>query len=233
MALNICSLQVLSAESMETSLPMLMQSRHHRSLAQQRGQAWSPACTGKDTTLVRESLTRRADVASIMRQFRAAPASFSGHPIGKPFEVEAAKRKTGWAAVPAVPKVLGLGGLIPFFALSPPLMQAGAELLKSAGFDSLGSFILTDLLPSAAMMQIGYGTAIVSFLGAVRHSTGSLGCCVQSTPGFKADTASCPGSAASASLYCSVYSQHSLRCCAGALGCRHAVPNRAHHQDNV
>ena len=47
------------------------------------------------------------------------------HSTGSTVSVEAAKRKTGWAAVPAVPKVLGLGGLIPFFALSPPLMKAG------------------------------------------------------------------------------------------------------------
>ena len=48
------------------------------------------------------------------------------------------------------------------------IMFAGGELLKTIeGCDSIGSFILTDVLPSAAMMQIGYGTSIVSFLGAV------------------------------------------------------------------
>jgi hypothetical protein len=47
------------------------------------------------------------------------------HSTGNTFVVDAAKRKTGWAAVPAVPKFLGLTGLIPFFALSPPVMQTG------------------------------------------------------------------------------------------------------------
>lgn len=45
---------------------------------------------------------------------------------------------------------------------------AGGELLKGIdGCEAAGEFILAQVLPSAAMMQIGYGTAIVSFLGAV------------------------------------------------------------------
>jgi hypothetical protein len=56
------------------------------------------------------------------------------------------------------------------------VLDAGGELLKSIeGCESLGSFILTDVLPSAAMMQIGYGTSIVSFLGAVHWCSPPVG----------------------------------------------------------
>lgn len=72
------------------------------------------------------------------------------------------------AAIPAVPKVLGLSGLIPFYALSPPLVKYVGEVLAATPYLlSAGDFLLHDLLPYAAMLQIGYGSAIVSFLGAV------------------------------------------------------------------
>eukprot|EP00892_Ulva_mutabilis_P007472 jgi/Ulvmu1/5097/UM021_0114.1 len=89
-------------------------------------------------------------------------------PKHKSFEVKVAARRTGWKAIPAVPKLLGLGGLIPFYALSPPLLKfAGEALAESAMLSPAGAFLLHDLLPYAAMLQIGYGSAIVSFLGAV------------------------------------------------------------------
>lgn len=68
------------------------------------------------------------------RPFSKSAVNPHTHITGTTYFVEAAKRKTGWAAVPAVPKVLGLGGLIPFFALSPPVMQAGASSINHACF---------------------------------------------------------------------------------------------------
>ena len=47
-------------------------------------------------------------------------------------------------------------------------VRSGGELLKTVpALEAVGSVILADVLPSAAMLQIGYGTSIVSFLGAV------------------------------------------------------------------
>lgn len=67
-----------------------------------------------------------------------------------------------------MPKVLGLSGLVPFYALSPPLINfAGGAMATSSLLAPAGGFLLHDVLPYAAMLQIGYGSAIVSFLGAV------------------------------------------------------------------
>ena len=78
------------------------------------------------------------------------------------------KPKKGWRAVPSVPKFLGLSGLIPFFAFSPPILHATATSMSSvAALQPLAHAILTDIYPYSGMLQIGYGTAIVSFLGAV------------------------------------------------------------------
>ena len=70
--------------------------------------------------------------------------------------------------MPTVPKFLGLAGLIPFYAFSPPLLLASADAMNSIeALQPLANLLLTDVYPSSAMLQIGYGTAIVSFLGAV------------------------------------------------------------------
>lgn len=115
-------------------------------------------------------------------------------PKHRTIDVKVAARRTGWtgaatsnhskwlgsgkvqammirgqcAAIPAVPKVLGLSGLIPFYALSPPLLKFAGEALATSSFLApAGAFLLHDVLPYAMMLQIGYGSAIVSFLGAV------------------------------------------------------------------
>lgn len=76
--------------------------------------------------------------------------------------------KSGWTAVPPVPKFLGLTGLLPFYALCPPVVKSAAALAAtSPSLAPLAHFLTHDVLPVAADLQIGYGTAIVSFLGAV------------------------------------------------------------------
>ena len=77
------------------------------------------------------------------------------------------KPRSGWRAVPEVPKFLGLTGLIPFYALCPPLVKNAADM--AAAVDALQPLAsaLHHLYPISATLQIGYGTAIVSFLGAV------------------------------------------------------------------
>lgn len=77
-------------------------------------------------------------------------------------------RRTGWQAVPRVPKLLGLGGLIPFFGLSPPVLHSVATHMAGIGaLQPVSDVLLNQLYPFSGMLQIGYGTAIVSFLGAV------------------------------------------------------------------
>jgi hypothetical protein len=84
----------------------------------------------------------------------SAVANQHSHSTGSTYVVDAAKRKTGWAAVPTVPKVLGLGGLIPFFALSPPVMQAGVldVLMTSNELRVLRISVFLNLL---RWMQVG------------------------------------------------------------------------------
>lgn len=72
--------------------------------------------------------------------------------------------KKGLASIPTVPLILGCAGVIPFYALSPPIVAAAAAATTSI---PLLHDALTELLPVAQSLQIGYGTAIVSFLGAV------------------------------------------------------------------
>lgn len=76
--------------------------------------------------------------------------------------------RSGWRAVPAVPKFLGLTGLIPFYVLCPPLIQTAAAAAASVEvLEPLAEPLMQNLYPIAVPLQIGYGTAIVSFLGAV------------------------------------------------------------------
>jgi hypothetical protein len=78
------------------------------------------------------------------------------------------KPRTGWRAVPQVPKFLGLAGLLPFFALCPPILKASATWLASVdALQPVASVLLHEVLPITGLLQIGYGTAVVSFLGAV------------------------------------------------------------------
>lgn len=66
-----------------------------------------------------------------------------------------------WAAVPPIAKTLGLAGLIPFFALSPPV---AAQL----------PLLAPSLLADVAVMQVGYGVAIASFLGGIHWGAAML-----------------------------------------------------------
>ncbi|KAK9905759.1 hypothetical protein WJX75_005885 [Coccomyxa subellipsoidea] len=58
------------------------------------------------------------------------------------------------ASVPPIAKVLGFAGAIPFLALSPPIAQA-LPMLPA------------ELVANAALLQIGYGATIASFLGGI------------------------------------------------------------------
>ncbi|EIE23627.1 hypothetical protein COCSUDRAFT_66018 [Coccomyxa subellipsoidea C-169] len=60
----------------------------------------------------------------------------------------------GLAAAPPITKVLGFAGAIPFLALSPPIAQA-LPMLPA------------ELVANAALLQIGYGATIASFLGGI------------------------------------------------------------------
>lgn len=57
--------------------------------------------------------------------------------------------------MPAVPKVLGLAGAIPFLVLNPPTAHYLAAVLPM------------NLVLNAAAWQVSYAACIVSFLGAV------------------------------------------------------------------
>jgi len=69
--------------------------------------------------------------------------------------------QSGWAAVPSIAKTLGLAGLIPFIALSPPV---AAHLPFLPGY----------VLANAAALQVGYGATIASFLGGVHWGAAML-----------------------------------------------------------
>jgi Protein of unknown function (DUF3429) len=97
----------------------------------------------------------------------AYPRDATQYPCA-PGSIKIKPHRSGWAAVPAVPKFLGLSGLIPFFGLSPPILHAAATSMSTVdALQPLAHTLLTDLYPFSGMLQIGYGTAIVSFLGAV------------------------------------------------------------------
>ncbi|DBA76354.1 hypothetical protein WJX77_005451 [Trebouxia sp. C0004] len=59
-----------------------------------------------------------------------------------------------WSDVPAPAKLLGLAGVIPFIALSPPI-AASLPLLPA------------ELVQNAALLQVAYGASIASFLGGI------------------------------------------------------------------
>ncbi|DBA78234.1 TPA: hypothetical protein ACH3X2_008188 [Trebouxia sp. C0005] len=59
-----------------------------------------------------------------------------------------------WSDVPAPAKILGLAGVIPFIALSPPI-AASLPLLPA------------ELVQNAALLQVAYGASIASFLGGI------------------------------------------------------------------
>lgn len=59
--------------------------------------------------------------------------------------------------MPTTPKLLGLAGVIPFVALSPPI--ANALPMMPA-----------DIVANAALLQLTYGASIASFLGGVHWS---------------------------------------------------------------
>ena len=76
--------------------------------------------------------------------------------------------RSGWQAVPLVPKVLGLSGLLPFYALCPPVLGAAIDTLASSSLTApLATTLLHDVYPFSGLLQVGYGASIVSFLGAV------------------------------------------------------------------
>lgn len=76
--------------------------------------------------------------------------------------------RSGWRAVPLVPKVLGLSGLLPFYALCPPVLGAAIDGLASSSLTApLATALLQDIYPYSGLLQVGYGASIVSFLGAV------------------------------------------------------------------
>ncbi|KAK9794350.1 hypothetical protein WJX73_010149 [Symbiochloris irregularis] len=59
--------------------------------------------------------------------------------------------------VPPTARLLGLAGVLPFIALSPPV----AGILP---------FIPADLVANAGLLQLGYGASIASFLGGIHWS---------------------------------------------------------------
>jgi hypothetical protein len=74
----------------------------------------------------------------------------------------------GWRFVPSVPKALGLTGLVPFYALCPPILGAAIDALAATALTHpVSELLLYHVYPYSGHLQVGYGAVIVSFLGAV------------------------------------------------------------------
>ncbi|BDA47546.1 probable transmembrane protein 69 at C-terminar half [Coccomyxa sp. Obi] len=99
-------------------------------------------------------MEKMQSVESAGTAYPASAASSSSRPSPAAATASQIPPPSGLAAVPPVARVLGFAGAIPFLALSPPI----AEMLP---------LLPAGLLANAALLQIGYGATIASFLGGI------------------------------------------------------------------